>query len=217
MNFTSITTMEEVSTITYESLYNLVRNEKTNGEIQNLNPEVYAQLVNYLKTKIQIYKDAKIKKLKEVDKIKIQIVSARKLIKDFYELREKKILHLAINKSRTKQADDTNLLEQEKVILSKITDILDIYRKDILLELVNARLPYSEDVIEKQQPKPIENIEQPAVKEKIKIKKIKFNSELGKFLGKNLEVLGPFKEGDIVELDWEIADVIINKKLAVQI
>jgi len=129
--------------ITFEALYEYVRNEKTSEEIQKLSPEIYEQLVNYLKIKLQIYKNVK-NNPEEVEKLKTQINSARKLIKELYERREKKILQLAINKSKTKSdiIDASGLLEPEKKIFAEVTAVLDKYRKDILLNLVNAKLPY---------------------------------------------------------------------------
>ena len=50
---------EESSTITFQSIYDMVRKEKTSEEIQQLNKEVFSQLTNYLKMKIQIYKNSK--------------------------------------------------------------------------------------------------------------------------------------------------------------
>lgn len=133
--------MEEDSAITFESLYNIVRNEKTSEDIQKLSPELYGQIISYLKTKIRTYKEARAKGLKESERIKTHIISARKLIKDLYEKREKKILVMALNKSRVKQANDENLSNEEKALLNELANILDKYRKSILLELLNARLP----------------------------------------------------------------------------
>lgn len=191
---------EETSTITFESLYNMVRNEKINEAIQELNPKAYNQIVNYLKTKIQIYKDAKAKGESNTEQLKTQIVSARKLIKELYERRERKILQLAINKSRTKVADDSSLLKEEEKLFNEATEILNNYRKDILLNLVNSRLPYG--------------IEEAPVKKEVEDATIRFIKHVPKFLNTNMEVLGPFNEGDIAKLPKKIAKVIVDKEHA---
>lgn len=239
--------MGETSVITYEQLYNLVRNEKINEELQKINPDTYSQIVYYLKTKIVIYKDAQINKLvpHEIEKIKSQINSARKLIKDFYERRERKIMALAINKSRTKfeKIDDSGLLQFEKEIFKKATELLIEYRTGVLLNLVNAKIPTMimdnkiEPKITKElsEPKLNPNLEskpelklEPLVHEKTNITAIQETNEprvqedqiirflkpVAKFLGKNLEIYGPFKEGDIAKLDKDIANVIIKKEYA---
>lgn len=199
---------EESSIITFQSIYDMVRKEKTSEEIQELHPDVFKQLTSYLKTKIQIYKNSKNRGLNpgELEKMKVQIVSARKLIKELYERRERKILHLAINKSRTKSdiIDDSTLLNEEKLIFDDVTEILDKYRQDILLNLVNARLPFGK----KEETKPIENKEET----KSETMLIRFTSSVQKFLGLKEEIYGPFEPGDIASIPNEIAEVIIKRE-----
>ncbi len=194
---------EETSTITYEALYNLVRNEKTNDAIQEIHPDTYKQIVKYLTTKIRIYKKAKKNgNDNEIERIKTQITSARKLIKDFYERRERKILQLAINKSRTKSdlVDDSALLEDEKMLFEEGTNILDKYRKNILLNLVNAKLPFGEEMdIGKEEDTTI---------------MIRFIGPVPKFLGLNKEIYGPFEKGDVANLPKEISEVLIKRDRA---
>jgi hypothetical protein len=43
------------------------------------------------------------------------------------------------------------------------------------------------------------------------VKKIKFKISLPQFIGRNGEVLGPFQEGEIVDVDETIADILIRK------
>jgi len=198
---------EENSTITFQSIYDMVRKEKTNEEIQELNKEVFAQLTTYLKTKIQIYKNSKNRGINpnELKKMKSQIISARKLIKELYERRERKILQLAINKSRTKsdEIDESKLLPEEKLLFDDTTKILDKYRQDILLNLVNARLPFGKkekiNNNEEEKHEPEEFVE------------VRFTQAVPKFLGLKEEIYGPFEPGDTAKLPKEIADVIIQR------
>jgi hypothetical protein len=227
---------DEVTPITFESIYNLVRNEKTNVAIQKINPMIYAQLVEYLKTKIQTYKESKQKQInpQDIEKIKFQITSARKLIKDFYEYRERKITTIAIDNSRTKNADVKNLLDTEKEILNQITQILDVYRKDILLNLVNAKVPYQNQPIikrpvvtseiEEESPKKIDESNEPEkpvkstdVSTNDTLINIKFIKEVPKFLGKNSEVFGPFAPDDEIKIDIDIANILINQNHAIKL
>jgi|SaaInlStandDraft_4_1057021.scaffolds.fasta_scaffold44714_2 DNA replication initiation complex subunit (GINS family) len=211
------------STITFELLYNLVRTEKTNNELQELKPEIYVQIVNYLKNKIEIYRDSKLKRInaQDLDKIKIQINSARKLIKEFYERRERKVIELAINKSRTKKAEETKLLEYERGIYEEFTKILDHNRESILLNLVNAKLPDFAKDIKLTKSDNINNdsktdVDAPKTVQtgSIETEQIIFVKDVPKFLGKNREVYGPFKPGDIAMLDKDITKILINKKHA---
>ena len=152
--------------------------------------------------------------------MKAQIVSARKLIKELYERRERKILQLAINKSRTKSdiIDDSTLLNEEKLIFDDVTEILDKYRQDILLNLVNARLPFGK----KEEPQIIEDKEEnkeetESVEERTtqteneETMTIRFTRAVPKFLGLKEEIYGPFEPGDTATLNKEIANVIIKR------
>jgi DNA replication initiation complex subunit (GINS family) len=209
--------MDEISILTFESIYDLVRKEKTSEEIQKLNPDIYLQLIKYLKTKSEIYRNAKASSSSEEEKIKTQLISARKLIKEFYERRERKILQLAINKSRIKAVDESALLDEEKQILHEITNCLDKYRAGILLNLVNARMPFEHKAPEQKPHEPPAASPEPKPEDALLNVKLRFVSPVPKFLGKNLEVYGPFQDGDETELPAEIAEILINRKRAVKI
>jgi len=234
--------MEEVGLITYEKLYELVRNEKTSGELQKIDPDTYRQIANYLRTKILNYKSNNHAQ-SELEKIKDQIKSARSLIKTFYEYRERKITALAINQSRTKDKVDTrNLLIREKLIFNELTDVLSKHRNDILLSLVNAKEPGSaatDNEAVSQEKKDVPTAEPkntaqqsseyvtPTVSsgEQNKVKSdpykemetIRFTKPVPKFLGAEMETYGPFVEGDIARLPKIITKILINKEHAVVI
>jgi DNA replication initiation complex subunit (GINS family) len=216
---------EEISSITFESLYDMVRKEKTTSELQKLHPDIYDQIIKYLKTKTETYRNAKDNQnfnSAELDKIKTQIINARKLVKEFYEKRESKLLHLAINKSRVKNVDETALMKEEKLLFDEATKMVDRYRDEILLNLINAKKPFSEHPIteqekhiKKEEPKQ-ETAQKPQESPDDKIK-IRINSSIPKFVGTNLEIYGPFEDGDIAILPRELAEVIINRGRAEQI
>ncbi len=231
---------EESSAITFEAIYDMVRKEKVNDEIQKLPPAVYSLLVRYLKTKIEVYKTARENnmKLSELEKIKAQLATARKLIKELYERRERKVAQLAINKSRVQGVDEAGLLGEEKRLLDGLTAVLDKSRKEVLLNLVNARLPCPEDSQntssgaatdeKKEEVKEASKVEKmvgmgetPAEQQKqdeepmnLHKVKVKFTEEVPRFVGPSLEIYGPFKPGDIAELPKIIVDILIKKEAA---
>lgn len=189
-------------TITFETLYSMVRKEKTENALQELTPESYTQIANYLKTKIEIHKNQT--NPSEAEKIKIQIISARKLIKELYERRERKIMRLAINKSRTKaEIIDPGLLKPEIAIAEEITKILNNYREKILLKLVNAKIPFLSETTEK------------TIAENSLL--IRFTKPVPKFVGENLEVYGPFEEGNTTTLPKAFAELLIKREHAEEI
>jgi DNA replication initiation complex subunit (GINS family) len=211
--------MGEVSAITFESLYETVRKEKTTEDLQMLNPDFYTQVTDYLRTKTEVYKAAKEKNNMnplELEKIKTQIVSARKLIKDLYERREKKVLQLSLHKSRLNTADESGLLPEERMLFDNVTVFLDKFRKEILLNLVNARLPSVTGDI------PVIQASQPALKQQRVPEKehftekllIKFTTDVPAFLGPHMETYGPFVPGDEINLYTEMAETLLKMKAA---
>ena len=50
-----------------------------------------------------------------------------------------------------------------------------------------------------------------------KTKKIKFLDTVSKFVGRELEVYGPFESGDTEKLPLELADILIDKGRAEEV
>ncbi len=252
--------MEEGSiTITYETLYEILRAEKTKDELQELDENFYVNVLAYLKDKTKILQDAAMKDnifaTDEVETTRLQISNIKKIIKEIYDRREKKILDIAINKSRTNSdiIDTSNLLLQEQKFFKTITGLLDLFRQGILHQLLLLKEPSIEIECEKQEEagalqsnilgqtaaaepqaqQIIENKEavQAALGEQSTLasapeaaqtieqkssKKIKITKQTEQFVGKELELYGPFNEGEVTELPGEIADILIGNGKAIQ-
>ena len=92
---------EQEVNFTYETLYELLRREKNKEELQELNEEFQKKALEYLKEKQELY-DETLKKddlfsINEREALHTQINNIRKLLKDFYDKRERKIIDMAIN------------------------------------------------------------------------------------------------------------------------
>ena len=273
---------EDSITITYETLYEILRAEKTKDELQELDENFYRNVLVYLKDKTKILQNAAMEEnifaTDEAETTRLQISNIKKIIKEIYERREKKIIDIAINKSRTNSdiIDTSNLLSQEQKFFKTITGLLDLFRHGILhqtlmlkelnmdIECDSKEEPQNElreelqkePVIGKEsnklladttsiQPKietklPTDNAhisatqttdtslntqstlvnteepnsEQPA-KEPANCKKIRITKQTEQFVGKELELYGPYNEGDVAELPDEIAEILIGNGTAV--
>ena len=237
------------SVITFESIFELVRKEKGNDILQELPRETYEQIVNYLKTKLKQYESSKAMGVQtsELEKIKMQIVSARKLVKELYERRERKILLLATDRSRTGTPlqDEKSLLDEEKKLFDQTVGLLDIYRKEVLLKLVNAKMPFSgadkavetakepsiqvnqqekkaEEKPEPENTKPTSLLPTQEAKpyesdKQEELSLIRFIGFVPKFLGKKMELFGPYEPGDMANLDKDIAAVLIKRGRAEEV
>lgn len=146
--------MDKEINITYETLFELLRRERSREELQELSQTFFDDLVDYIKSKKQILQS----KMAERDvydqqkKIEMQLQNINKILKELYEKRERKIINMSLSKSRTGSdiIDTSKLLEQEKEMYDELKQVFDSYRKKILFNILSARLPGA--VPDKQQP-----------------------------------------------------------------
>jgi DNA replication initiation complex subunit (GINS family) len=245
--------MEEDSiAITYETLYEILRAEKNKEELCELDETFYKNVLDYIKEKSRILQEASAKNdifsVDEHDTTQLQVQNIKKIIKEIYERREKKIIDIALNKSRTNSdiIDTANLLHPEQKFFETLTDLLDKFRLGILSQILALKQPNldlecpmkteelpkepepqepenKENTAEAEQPKPELVSEPQKTESEIKqepeknIKKIKIIKPVEQFVGKELEMYGPYNDGDTAELPTEIADILIEKESAVSI
>ena len=89
--------------ITYETLFELLKREKDMTDLQKLDPNFFNDFVDYLNEKSKVLdKEDSLFSYDEKKKVEKQIDNAKRIIKEIYERREKKILNIALIKSRTK-------------------------------------------------------------------------------------------------------------------
>ncbi len=192
--------------ITYESLFDLLRREKDKLDLQPLDKTFYEDVVSYIGEKQKLLQKEQQELFSEEEKQKTekQLINIKKILRELYERREKKIVNMAIDKSRTKSEliDNSAFLDAEKGLFGSLVDSLDKYREEILVKLINGR--------------PI----QPENKHEIKQKPTKmiiFKHAVPKFVGLEGEEFGPFEEQDMASLPAKIADVLVNKGRAEEI
>lgn len=198
------------SIITYESLYDALRRERSFTELQKLNPDFFKDVVKYLEEKESIL-DIQRKKssfISELGKTQIQIENVRKLIKEIYENREKKIIHLAILSSKTEASnvDLSSMLNEEKLFYNSLLEQFNRYRKGILYNLLNKQSPIIEE-----SPKELKS----HVSQQDDTKLVRFTHPTPKFVGEDMNIYGPFEAEDIANLPEKVATLLIEKKRAV--
>jgi len=218
--------------VTFETLFEILRKEKNTEEIQKLEPDFLDEVVDYLRNKSEILNKDEFSEA-EKSRTRQQIDSIKKMIKDLYERREKKIILMVINKSRTGIDGTDNLLDKEKDFFSETLIILNKYRKDILFNTLDAK--YSEkaeakknELTQRQEAEKAENKEIDEDKEKTtsearekeikkEIKMVRFLQPIQKFLGKEMEIYGPFEAENVASLPSVIVDILIKKGIAEEI
>lgn len=185
--------MEKKNLLNYETLFEYLREERRNVSLQVLPETFFADVAEYIAQKETLSPGAE------------QLKNARKIIEDIYERREKKISTLALNKSRTNSPliDTTNLLPEEKVFFKQLVVLLDHFRDEILKNVLDKTAPNIGEKITDVVP------DTPVVID-YRYRCLRY---IDKFVGPDLEILGPFEEGAVVELDRETADILISKNL----
>ena len=126
--------MEESHTIniTYETLFDILRAEKEKNELQKLDPSFFQHVVDYLKEKLSILEgregQSELFSAEERRKTRIQLENIQKILKELYERREKKIVNLALDKSKTKSSliDTSALLKEEYSLFNLLVFLYNI-------------------------------------------------------------------------------------------
>jgi DNA replication initiation complex subunit (GINS family) len=188
--------------ITYETLYELLRREKTRDEIQKLDDNFYNNVLNYIKDKQAILESQKNKdnifSSQEVQKTKKQLNEINRILRDLYEKRESKVINLALASSRVDaKGDYNNLLSIEKEFYKHIVEIMSSYRSGVLNNLLKGKFPAISE------PKTIKSDVQNKTL-------VRFISAVPKFKGENGFVYGPFEEQDVANLPKEIEDLLLK-------
>ena len=207
--------------LTYETLYELLRREKNREELQALDASFFADLVAYLREKDILYQDSSRKtdvfSMAERQRLHTELHNIHRLVKELYERREKKIIDMALNRSRTNAniVDTTNLLAEERALFDQFVNVLDLFRNSVLASILQLREPMLTPKqafgTPTQTAEPIPNL-QPASAQK----QVRFLQSVPQVVGTEMETYGPFNPNDTASLPAEIADIWIEQGMAVE-
>jgi len=223
--------MEKEVIITYETLFEILRREKTREELQKL-PENFSDDVRkYLHEKKQTMLSISNDQFSDIEQEKTQrqIINIKKILNELYEKREKKIVAMALNKSRMPKSviEITTIADNEKQFYDKLLSTFNEARIDSLRSMIieNAAMPEEKP----QEAKKAEDLQmeesedlpdnKPSEKPAFKVsdsgtQKVRFICETSQFVGPNLEIYGPFKTEEIAVLPVSVCNVLINKNKA---
>ncbi|HLC74711.1 MAG TPA: hypothetical protein VJH88_02540 [Candidatus Nanoarchaeia archaeon] len=201
--------------ITFETLYDILMREKQRDELLPLDPNFYQDVITYLQEKKKVWerisKDDDLFSLGERDKIEGEIKNTRKVLKDIYERREKKIIELALNRSRIGQELELpNVLSEERKFFDTLATTLDRYRHGVLLNLLQMKMPVVQEgkvvvEIEAKKQKPKETM------------LVRFIHAVPKFVGSDLAIYGPFDEDDAANVPKDVGELLVKKGRAEEV
>ncbi|MBI4144548.1 DNA replication complex GINS family protein [Candidatus Woesearchaeota archaeon] len=176
--------------ITFETIFDTVRREKELFELQKLDKSFFSDTSFYLAEKLRMLEagDDVVR-----EHLIIQVANIKKLIHELYFRREKKIVDIAINKSRTNAVIDTsNMLPDERRLYEGLVGILSTFRTSFVDGMLNARAVQKQGVL------------------------VKFLAHVDSFIGKELEEYGPFEQNQLVRLPQEIASLLVSNGKAIE-
>lgn len=204
--------------ITYETLFELYRREKSRGELQELDKDFFRNVVDYLTQKKAISEKStnndNIFAENEKMKAEKQLLNVKKILGLLYELRVRKIVDMAWIKSRDPSffIDESNLLVEEKSIYHNIVGVFDSNRKNILNNIINYKLPKPDEIeLRCETIKEIKEHHKEEPKNELDLEIIEDTPE---FVGEDMNLLGPFSKGEITKLPKKIAEILLEKQLA---
>ena len=190
--------------ITYDTLFEILRREKDRKDLQELDPNFFINVSAYFKDKKEILDKIDDYSEEEADRIKTQIQNAKRLVREIYNTREKKIVEKAIIKARTKSDIITteNMLDEEKELFSRLVELLSTVRESVLNKLLKGKM------VKLKKAKP---------QEKNNRILVRFLAQIPEFVGIDGETYGPFNPDEIAVLPEKIANILINTEKAEQI
>jgi len=203
--------------ITYETLFDFLRREKNNEEISKLPDEFYADVMDYLGEKFKILEESKqsTDSFSNLDKEKTSedLLSIRKVLKELYNRREKKIVKAALDTAMINApiANTEHMLDYELELYNKAVKLFKQFRTKVLMRLLEAKEPehlnnFYPKPSEAELPKEIAPIE-----EADGLMTVVFLEDVEMFVGRELEEYGPFKKEDEAELPEDMAQILIEK------
>ncbi len=196
--------------ITYETLYELLRKEKYNQNLQELDKDFFKNIITYLEEKERLIsqspKDSAFSR--EITTTKKQVENAKKLIKELYERRENKIIQFALLSSRSASKESLPLLQVENGFYADVQKVLDKYRKEILENVLSNQQPIIKEVEIVEPPKTIKTEKREPPINKL----VRFVQPTPQFVSTDLNVYGPYEREDISLVPQKIANILIKKK-----
>lgn len=219
--------------ITLETLYDILRNEKKRDDLQKLDQAFFKDVVDYVLEKEVLLKkqqeSSDVFASAEKEKLEYELKSIKRILREIYEKREKKVIDIALNKSRTGSniIDISAMLVEEKELYERILHLLTQFRQGVVSNISVGKMPGVIDF------RPASTIEQKKaqLKKELEVEtekkfssasinagmtKIKFIHPVPSFIWKDMKEYGPFDVGDETEIFPEVADLIVRKGRAVK-
>jgi len=205
-------------TFTYEDLYELLRKEKFDNDLQEITLQHLKKIKEYFDTKKSFLEKQSTSNTffnsKKLEKVQTELENAKRALRDLYEKRERKVISRAIFSSRmdSKLKDTTNMFKNEELLYLTLIDLLN-KNKDEFFNLFEKGLEKVKIKSAESKPKTLKEL---PTEEKEKVK-VKFLAEIPVLMDEDLNEHGPFAVGQEAELPANLAKILLDQeKIEVQ-
>ena len=171
----------------YDELRKIHRIEKSKKELQKLEDNFYKECVDLMNEYFEKYE-----KTKDIEYLKI-LENVQSIVKSILFLRQQKIVFSALRLSVADEYDTENMTTKEKDFFDK------------LYKLIKENIMFIEKVSSGKFVEECKDIN------KIKIKIL---LDIPQFAGEDENIYGPYKKGEIIEINKEEGEILIEKNLA---
>lgn len=221
--------------LTYEQLFDTLRREKSRDDLQKLEKDFYERVGNFLSSKqdaITAERSSQGIESLSAQRAQIECHNVKKILKEIYERRERKIVTLAMHRTRTEATiiDNDILLPEEKLFFESLVHLI-VQNREQILSSIEMREPIvvtpSRTVQSFAQPA---TYDQDAQRGSVEVEEgdtyssmpegqltVRFIAPVPKFVGKDLRVFGPYEDGQTASLPDDIAQILIKKGRAQEV
>jgi DNA replication initiation complex subunit (GINS family) len=203
---------EENLVITYESLFDLLSREKKREDLQRLDDEFIQNLIHYIQSKEQMVMVSSGDMFSSDNEItKIQLRNIKKIVKELFERRQKKILQMALYSIKVSGSliDLTTMIQDEKILYQDLQKLFQGFNDHVIQKIMVAQNPtmsaHSALTTASEYPEQKEsNVSENDVT-------LRFLHAVPKFMGREEKTYGPFEEEEIALLPNYVAQILISK------
>jgi DNA replication initiation complex subunit (GINS family) len=189
----------------YEDLFEMLNNEKFSTDLKPLKIDDLKKIKEYINAKKQLLEKLEnsdsFLDVKKKDKLKRELESAFRVLKDLFEKREQKVINRTIFCSRSgfKLKDSSNMIAMEEALYFGLIELLKIHNKEFF-ETFDKNYIFEE-------PKELKK----DVEVDTKTGFVKFVEDVPELVDSELKKHGPFEAGAESNLPNELVEVLVDQ------
>ncbi|MCD6575535.1 MAG: DNA replication complex GINS family protein [Nanoarchaeota archaeon] len=190
--------------ISYEEIRRVQALERDNKALQEIDPNFFKRVGEYIKTKEKLIEENKGKdnvfSQQIVEKNEHELKNVRRIIEDICSRRRRKIVMQALNNISAKVHNTENMLPEEEELYNSTIEIVRKYT-DAFISKFSA---------------PKEEVSEVNEEEK-SLKKLKFMDAIPAFLWKDGTTYGPYEKEAVAGLPAELGEILIKEGKAIEV